>query len=102
MKKLIGILCGAALLSAAFTGCGMAKNATSTVSEVASDAVSGAGKVVDDIGDGANSIVSSAGSDAQDIMDGDGGSVTDDDGIIGNDDGDGEIESTADISDEVM
>lgn len=105
MKKLFCVLFAAAVISSVTAGCGGSESDVSKRESIASNVASNAESIADNIGEGVTKAVSAVVDEAERMNDN--GKVSDDDGIIGNeqdntadDTTDGEDSTDTDMTDD--
>ena len=105
MKKLFCVLFAAAVISSVTAGCGGSESDVSKRESIASNVASNVESIADNIGEGVTKAVSAVVDEAERMNDN--GKVSDDDGIIGNeqdetadDTTDGEDSTDTDMTDD--
>ncbi len=100
MKKIFCVLFAAALISSVTAGCGGSKSDVSKRESIASNVASNAESIADNIGEGVTKAVSAVVDEAEKMYDN--GQVSDDDGVIGNEQDETADDTTADETDTDM
>ena len=100
MKKLFCVLFAAAVISSVTAGCGGSESDVSKRESIASNVASNVESIADNIGEGVTKAVSAVVDEAERMNDN--GKVSDDDGIIGNEQDNTEDDTTADETDTDM
>ena len=100
MKKLFCVLFAAAVISSVTAGCGGSESDVSKRESIASNVASNVESIADNIGEGVTKAVSAVVDEAERMNDN--GKVSDDDGIIGNEQDNTADDTTADETDTDM